>query len=200
MQKFILFLFIFILVFPLIIFARIGVGMGVGKIQIDTPLKSGGIYDFSPLVVFNTGGEISDYEIEVTYHSRQPEMRPSQEWFSFSPYSFSLEPGKSQTVGVKLTLPVKTKPGDYFAYLEAHPIIKAAKPGTATVGVAAATKLYFTVIPSNVWQAIYFRFLSLWTRYVPWNWIVLGLALVAVLIVIFRKFFKFDIGVKVSKK
>ena len=174
--------------------ASVGVGVNLGKIQIDEPLKPGGIYNFPSIGVINTGDTAGEYELAVTYHQDQPQLRPVQEWFSFSPSSFNLEPGRSQSVVVKLTLPVKAKPGDYFAYLEAHPIIKAG-PGT-TIGVAAATKTYFSVIPANIWQAIIWRISSFWTMYAPWTYVVLAIIVAAIIIALFRKFFAFQIGIR----
>lgn len=174
--------------------ASVGVGVNLGKIQIDEPLKPGGIYNFPSIGVINTGDTAGEYELAVTYHQDQPQIRPAQEWFSFSPSSFNLEPGQSQSVVVKLTLPVKAKPGDYFAYLEAHPIIKAG-PGT-TIGVAAATKTYFSVIPANLWQAIIWRISSFWTMYAPWTYVVLAIIVAAIIIALFRKFFAFQIGIR----
>ena len=174
--------------------ARIGVGVNLGKIEIDEPLRPGGIYNFPIIGVINTGDEAGDYEVEVTYHQDQPQLKPAQEWFSFEPQQFHLEPGQSQSVSVKLTLPVKAKPGDYFAYLEAHPIIKAG-PGT-TIGVAAATKAYFTVVPANIWQAITHRISSFFTTYAPWTYVILAIVIAAIIIVIFRKFFAFKIVIR----
>ena len=165
MQKIITFLLISCLFLPLMVFAGVGVGVNLGKIKIDQPLKPGGIYNFPPLGVINTGDKPGDYEIEVTYHQDQPELRPAQEWFNFNPQQFYLEPGQSQSVAIKLALPVRVKPGDYFAYLEAHPIIKSG-PGT-TIGVAAATKAYFTIAPANIWQAIYYKISSFFVIYAP---------------------------------
>jgi len=175
-------------------FARIGVGVNLGKIEIDESLKPGGIYNFPSIGVINTGDEPGEYELDVTYHQDQPQLRPAKEWFSFSPSQFHLEPGQSQSVAVKLSLPVKTKPGDYFAYLEAHPIIKAG-PGT-TIGVAAATKTYFTVIPANIWQAMYYKTTSFFTIYAPWTYVILAIIVAAIIISIFRRFFALQIGIR----
>jgi len=194
MQKIIILFLIISLFLPLMVFASIGVGVNLGKIKIDEPLKPGGIYNFPSLGVINTGDEPGEYELEITYHQDQPQLRPAQEWFSFEPQQFHLEPGASQSVAVKLTLPMKMKPGDYFAYLEAHPIIKAG-PGT-TIGVAAATKTYFTVIPANIWQAITHRISSFFTMYAPWPYVVLAIVIAAIIIAIFKKFFAFQIGIR----
>jgi len=176
--------------------AGIGVGVNLGRIEIDEPIKPGGIYNFPSIGVINTGSEPADYELAITYHQDQPEIRPLQEWFSFNPSSFRLEPGESQNVAVKLTLPTKTKPGDYFAYLEAHPVIKAGS-GT-TIGVAAATKTYFSVAPANILQAIIYRISSLFAAYAPWTYVVLIVITGAVIITAFRKFFKFQINIRIK--
>ena len=194
MQKFIILFLIVLVVFPLAIFARIGVGVGTGEIKMDKTLKPGGIYELPSLVVFNTGDESSDYEVGIAYHAERTQLKPPKAWFNFDPVSFYLEPGKSQVVQIKLALPVKTTPGDYFAYLQSQPISKAG-PGT-TAGVAVGTRLFFTVAPANIFQAVTFRVSSFWTTYSPWTWVVLGMVLAAILIVIFKKKFAFQLGVK----
>ena len=193
-KKFIILFLTTFLLLPLVAFAGVGVGVNLGKIEIDTPLKPGGIYNFPSIGVINTGDTAGEYELAVTYHQDQPQLRPAQEWFNFSPAKFHLEPGQSQSVAVKLSLPVKVKPGDYFCYLEAHPIIKAG-PGT-TIGVAAATKTYFKVIPANIWQAMYYKVSSFLTIYAPWTYVVLAIVAAAFLIAIFRKFFAFRISIR----
>jgi len=176
------------------VLAGVGVGVNLGKIEIDDPLSPGGIYRFPSIGVSNTGDEPGEYELEITYHEGQPELLPPQEWFRFSPSSFHLEPGESQSVEVTLALPVTLRPGDYFAYLEAHPVVKTG-PGT-TIGVAAATKTYFTVAPANIFQALYWRAASFMTVYAPWTYVVLAITGGAVALAIVRRFFVFQIGIK----
>ena len=180
--------------FPQLVSAGIGVGVNLGKIQIDEPLKPGGIYNFPSIGVINTGDEAGDYELAVTYHQDQPEKRPLQEWFTFTPSSFHLEPGESQSVAVQLGLPLKMTPGEYFAYLEAHPVIIAG-PGT-TIGVAAATKTYFTVAPANIFQAVTYRISSFVANNAPWTYVVLAIVAGGIVITLFRRFFAFQFGIK----
>jgi len=184
------------LIFPFVAFGSIGVGVGTGKIQVDEPLKPGLIYNIPPLTVVNTGDEPTEYTVFIDYSGNQPELKPNKEWFSFEPLQFALEPGQSRIVQIKLTLPIKTNPGDYFAYLEASPIKKTTASGGTTIGVAAAAKLYFTIAPANIFQGIYYRFISIYTRYHPWDTIVLAIIFVAVLILLFRKRFKIQIAKK----
>lgn len=185
---------IFIFVIPLVAFAGIGVGVNLGKIEIDEPLKPGGIYNLPLIGVINTGDVGSDYELEITYHQDQPELRPLQDWFSFSPANFYLEPGESKSVAIKLALPLNMRPGDYFAYIEAHPVVKSG-PGT-TIGVAAATKAYFTVAPANIFSAVVWRVYSLFTVNAPWSYVTLTIVIGAIVIAFFKRFFNFQIGVK----
>jgi hypothetical protein len=105
-----------------------------------------------------------------------------------------LGPGQAQAVEIQLTVPVKgVKPGDYFCFLSGYPIQKS-EAGVATVGIAAATKLYFTVAPANVFQGIYYRFVSLYNRYHPWDTIVLALIALAIVTRLIAKKFKIQIA------
>lgn len=172
MKKILLaFIFLLLFFFPQTALAKIGVGVGLGKIQIDEKLSPGGVYKFPTLPVLNTGDESLDYEVEVTYLSDQPELQPPGEWFTFMPQRFPLLAGGSQNVEVSLTLPVDVRPGNYFAFLEAHPV---AKGEGVTIGVAAATKLNFTVKPSGVLGAAIERVRSLLENNAPTSYIVIG--------------------------
>lgn len=185
-------LFVF-LVLPSFASAKVGVGVGLGKVQIDEPLSPGGIYKLPSLPVLNTGDEAGDYEVAVTYQHEQEQLRPVEAWFSFSPKTFYLEPGGSQKVDISLNLPVKAKPGDYFGYLEAHPTAK--KEGV-TIGVAAATKLYFTVKPSGVLGAAIARVTSWFEQNAPYSyWALAGLIALAIILV-FRRFFALQFGIR----
>jgi hypothetical protein len=201
-NRIILFLGLFL---PVLVLARVGVGVGIGKIVVDQKLKPGLIYVLPSLPVLNTGDEPGDYGVSIEYHEGQetnPQMglKPKKEWFSFEPSQFHLEPGQAQQVQIKLTLPLKgVKPGNYFAYLEAHPIVKE-EAGQTRVGVAAAAKLYFTVAPANFLVGIYYRIASFFALYSPWSYVVLAIVILAILIALFRRFFSVKIGISLRKK
>lgn len=183
-----------VLALPAGAFASLGVGVGSGKISIDQRLNPGGIYELPALPVLNTGDQPADYGVSIEFNEVQSELKPTREMFSFSPATFHLEPGKSQVVRISLNLPVKTAPGNYFAYIEAHPV-QTSHAGQATIGVAAAAKLNFTVAPANIFQGAYYRALSFMTLNAPWTYVGLAVLAAAVLVSLFRKFFKFSIGV-----
>lgn len=184
------------LALPSVVFGSIGVGVGTGKIQVDQILKPGLIYTIPPLTVVNTGDEPAEYTVSIDYNSKQTELKPGKEWFSFEPLVFHLEPSVSQVVQIKLTLPVKITPGDYFAYVQGQPVQKTSTTGGTSIGVAAAAKLYFTVAPANIWQGIYYRFISVYSRFHPWDTIILAIVFVAILFRFIGKRFKFKIARK----
>src|SRR3989344_40619 len=177
-----------------IVFAKIGVGMGAGEIRLTEPIKPGGIYELPSLRIFNTGDEVTTYGMDIAYHQDHPELRPAQSWFSFNPAKFTLEAGTSQEVKVAMIVPVKAEPGDYFAFVESGPVASNA-PGTS-VGVAVATKLFFTIVPANIWQAIGYRVSAFFATYSPWSWVGLGLIVLIILFMIIRKFFSFNIAMR----
>lgn len=196
MKKTILVFLSVALLAPLLASAKIGVGVGTGKIVVDQPMKPGSIYTLPSIVILNTGDEPSEYGVAVQFRENQPEIKPPKEWFSFKPSNFHLEPGQSQLVQIKLTLPVSgVKSGDYFAFLQGYPVMKQSFGGTS-IGVAAAAKLYFTIAPSNIFQGIYYRFLNLYSHYHPWDTIILAIIFIIALILLFKKCFKIQIARK----
>lgn len=181
------------------VFARIGVGIGTGKIQVDEKLNPGTIYELPPVTILNTGDEPSNYTVSITYHEAQPELMPDAGWFTFDPQIFYLEPGASQFVTIKLNVPIKTTPGDYFAYVEGSPTATA-QQGTTTIGVAAATKLYFTIAPANIFQGIYYRIASFWANNQPYTNIVGGVVALMVILGFARKHLNIQVSVGKSKE
>lgn len=185
---------------PSLALAKIGVGVNSGKIELNESLRAGLIHNLPSVVVVNTGDEPSDYEVTIQHKENQVELKPDEDWFTFSPQQFRLEPQKTQVVTVKLSLPMKgLRPGDYFAFLSARPTSNISNGGT-TLGVAAAVKLYFTVAPSNVFTGIYYRILSLLRLWSPGSYIVLVVVVLAILLIILRRFISFKIDFSLRKK
>lgn len=189
-----------ILMLPQISEAKIGVGVGSGKIQVDQSLKPGLIYTLPAITVINTGDEASEYGVGIQHRENQSEIKPEKDWFNFEPNNFNLEPGQTQVVQIKLTLPVKgAEPGNYFAFLQAYPDSRT-QAGNTSVGVAAAAKLYFSVEPANFFAGLYYRTASISHQYAPWSYIILGFIFASIIVALFRRFFSFNIGFSVKKK
>jgi hypothetical protein len=195
MKKTIVLVFAFVFLMPVLALAKIGVGVGTGKIVMEQALKPGLTYTPPPLMVINTGNEPADYGVSVGYRENQPEMKPPSEWFSLEPSEFRLEPNQVQAVQIKINLPVKgAVPGDYFAFLEGHPLNKV-QSGATTIGVAAAAKLYFKVAPANIWQALYYKYSYWFKAHSPWSLVVFWVIVAAAVVLILRRFFTFNIGI-----
>ncbi len=179
---------------PGTVWAQAGVGVNVGKIQVDEDLAPGGTYHLPSVGVINTGHDASDYSVSISYLADQEQLRPPEEWFSFSPAVFFLEPGETQTVAMRLDIPITARPGDYFALVQASPVVADA-PGVV-IGVAAATKLSFTVRASNPFLAS-----ALWAYYrvsdaAPYSYITAGLLVLLVLGYFGRRRFRIQIRVE----
>ncbi len=194
-KRFTYFLIAVFLLIPGLSLAKMGVGVGTGKIVMDQELKAGTYHNLPALTVINTGDEPADYGVSVSHRENQPELKPNAEWFTFSPNSFHLDPGQAQRVEIKVNLPIKIQPGDYFAFLEAHLNNSNQDASKTSIGIAAASKLYFTVAPSNFIQGIYYRIISFIFYYRPWTYIVPIVIFLAILITIFRKKFVFNISI-----
>ena len=146
--------------------ADVGVGVSLGNIKVEDALTPGGHYRLPTLSVLNTGSDPAQFEVVVSFAADQRERRPPEEWFVFTPQRFPLEPSAAQAVAISLDLPANAGPGDYFAFLEAHPI---AERQGVSIGVAAATKLSFSIRPANVLQAWLFRLSQLIDESQPWS-------------------------------
>jgi hypothetical protein len=173
--------------------ASVGVGITPGIIQVDEPLLPGGHYNLPSLQVMNTGTEAGDYEVVIARMGEQQELEPPAEYIVISPAQFHLEAGASQTVSLSLSIPAKARPGDYLAYIEAHPVAEA---GGTSVGVAAAAKLYFTIRPSNVWVGVTNAVGDFFTSTAPASYIVLGVVLVGVAAFFLRRHIRVDIRIR----
>jgi hypothetical protein len=176
------------------ILAQVGVGITPGIIRVDEPLLPGGRYNLPSLQVVNTGNVSSDYGVELASMAEQEGLQPPADFIVLSPTSFHLEPGANQVVSLSLDIPLKAKPGDYLAYIEAHPVATGAGGGMQ-IGVAAATKLYFTVKPANVFVAIANSIANFFTRNAPGSYIALGVIVLGLLIFFLRRRIRIDIRV-----
>lgn len=169
-----------------------GVGVNVGNIQVDEPLAPGGTYQIPSVGVINTGHDPAEYSLRIIYRHEQEELEPPEEWFAFHPDRFRLEPGLLQNVGISLRLPVTARPGDYFTFVEAYPLPteEASEEGGVVIGIAAATKLNFTVEPSNPFSAAFLWTFHRFRDWSPWSYSVLGIVLGSIAGFLFIKVFK----------
>lgn len=123
-----------------------GVGVSTGEIRVEDRLAPGGSYRLPAIGVFNSGDQASEYQVRVGRAGDLPKLFPGEGWVKLEPARFRLAPNESRAVAVTLVLPRDARPGDYFAYLQASPVTELEG---ASVAIAAATKLEFTVRPAT---------------------------------------------------
>lgn len=174
--------------------AQVGVGVNVGRISVDEVLSPGGSYTLPRIGVINTGGQASEYSVRVTYRADQEQERPPQSWFSFHPEVFRLEPGESQSVMPRVHVPPTARPGEYAALIEAYPVAED-RPGVA-IGVAAATRVDFTVRASNPAMGA-----ALWTYHrfddaAPYSWAAVVLAVLGGLGLLARRYLRLQLRIE----
>lgn len=123
-----------------------GVGVSTGEIRVEDRLAPGGSYRLPAIGVFNSGDQAGEYQVRVGRAGDLPKLFPGEGWVKLEPSRFRLAPNESRAVAVTLVLPRNARPGDYFAYLQASPVLEMEG---ASVGIAAATKLEFTIRPAT---------------------------------------------------
>ena len=152
-----------------LVHADIGVAIDVGKIAVDQRLSKGGSYQLPVIGVRNPGTEAATYEMGVSHLQGQPERPAPEDWFTFSPNRFTLEPGATQPVRVALAIPTDAGPDDYAVLLQAR--IAPSGEG-AQVGAAAASPLTFTVKPSTILEAWLLRGQRTVADWSPWSFVL----------------------------
>lgn len=168
----------------------VGVGVNTGKISVDEQLTPGGMYKIRSITVLNTGDEAGDYSVRVQYLHGQNELRPPEEWVVFEPDTFHLNPGESEIVEIRLNIPLDAEPGEYFCLLEAHPI---SEEGGFSIGVAAATKLYFSVKYANIFFAALNKLSSRLSATAPASFIIIIAAMAIALIMVLRRYISLEV-------
>ena len=163
-----------------------GVAVDLGRIVVDEKLSKGGTYELPVMGVTNPGSESTRYRMGVSYFEGQTEEKVPENWFTFSPAEFELEPGKTQPIRTSLRIPSGAQPADYMALLQAS--ITATSEGTR-IGAAAGPRLTFTVKPSTLLEAWTLRARNQFDDWKPWSvWIPVFVLLAAVVAWGRRKF------------
>jgi hypothetical protein len=171
--------------------AQAGIGIAPGIIRVDEPVFPGMYYKLPSLQVVNTGTVAGQYEIVLAPTANQEELQPDESYISFNPKSFQLAPGASQSISLSLNLPARAKPGDYLAFIEAHPV-PAAEGGTS-IGIAVATKLYFTIKSTNILMSLLYAIAGFFTSTAPYSYIVLGVIVLGIIIFFLRRNIRLEV-------
>jgi hypothetical protein len=127
--------------------ASVGVGVQAGPVRLGSMAHRGERYAL-PLYVVNTGTEAEAVSMRVERLGRGAgrgagrAVPPS--WIQFAGPAVQLAPGKAARLSLELVVPGGAKPGEYLSDIVVTGSA-AGQAGTANLGVAAATKLEFSV-------------------------------------------------------
>jgi hypothetical protein len=141
--------------------------------------------------VVNTGTQPVQYEVVLAPVTKQDQLQPTADFISITPKAFSLDPGANQVISAYLNIPFGAEPGDYLAYIEAHPTLQN-QSGT-NIGVAAAAKLYFTVSPASTFKSITNSAAGFFQRNAPVSYIVPGVIVLGIIIFIISRRVKLEV-------
>ena len=146
-----------------------GVALDLGKLEIAQKLTPGGGYRLPAVGVRNPGDDVTSYRIVVSHVQGQKGRPIPADWFSFEPRELTLQPGKTEKVQARLSLPTGADPGNYEGLVAAQIVTK--RKG-AQVGAAAAAKVTFAVESKTLLGAYWFEVKSWFSDNAPWTWIV----------------------------
>jgi hypothetical protein len=142
--------------------ASVGVGVQASPVHLGSMAHRGERYALS-LDVVNTGTEAEAVGMRVERISRGPGRAVPPSWVQFAGPAVQIAPGKATRVSLELVVPGQAKPGEYLSDIVVSGSA-AGQAGTEHLGVAAATKLEFSVssapapggssVPSWMWWAI----------------------------------------------
>jgi hypothetical protein len=151
--------FLVLVGFPVRSEASIGIGVQDGPVRLASVAQPGKSYDLPPVGVINTGTHAEAVSVHVERVSRGGGRLVPPSWVEATGPSVRLLPHHATRIPLKLTVPADAKPGVYLSDIVV--VAATANPaGTANLGVAAATKLEFSVGPAPAPGA----------AVPPWSW------------------------------
>jgi hypothetical protein len=123
--------------------ASVGVGVQAGPVRLGSMALRGERYSL-PLYVVNTGTEAEAVSMRVERLGRGAGRAVPPSWIQFAGPAVQLAPGKAARLSLELAVPGGAKPGEYLSDIVVTGSA-AGQTGTANLGVAAVTKLEFSV-------------------------------------------------------
>ena len=173
-------------------------GIAPSTIAVEEPIGQGDEIRLPSLSVSNLGDETAVFIIDVTHIGDQEERVSDPAWFRFDPQRFELEPGKGQSVSVRMDVPRDAQTGDYRVLLRARAEPGGEPAGGTVISAAVATTLTFTVENRN------FHFYDPVTNFfqarAPYSYIGLALLEAASVALFLRRRFRFRFSVGVDRR
>ncbi len=133
-----------LIAFPWLAQASIGVGVQGAPVRLHTVARPGSSYALPPVYVVNTGTQDETISMRVQRLSHGPGRTVPSSWIRFTGNGMQLSARKSARVPLELVVPAGAAPGKYLS--DVVVVGSAAiSVGKTNLGVAAATKLEFSV-------------------------------------------------------
>lgn len=129
--------------FPQTSDASVGVGVQASPVRLGSMAHRGERYAL-PLDVVNTGTQAEAVSLRVERLNQGPGRAVPPSWIQFSGPAVQIAPGKAARVSLELVVPGGAKPGEYLSDIVVSGSA-VGQTGTGRLGVAAATKLEFSV-------------------------------------------------------
>lgn len=167
------------------------------RIAVDEPLRQGDEIRLPDLRVSNGGDEPGQFRMDLSHFENQDELVPDASWLSLNPDEFRLEPGKRQSVSVRMIVPREAELGDYRVFLRAIASPEEAQ-GAVTVSGAVAVTLTFTVENRNF--HFYDPVTDFFSERAPYSYIGLALLLAVLVAQLLRRRFRFRFSVGVDRR
>lgn len=142
--------------FPLTAAASVGVGIQAGPVRLGSVAHAGQSYSLPPVYVVNTGTETETVSLRVERLSHGPGRAVPPGWIQVAGHGVQLEARQSARIPLQLVLPGGAQRGRYLSDIVAT-VAGTISVGQANLGVAAATKLVFSVVPGaahGFWPAV----------------------------------------------
>lgn len=146
-----------------------GVALDLGKLEISQVLTPGGGYRLPPVGVRNPGDEVTTYRMVVSSVQGQEGIPVPEDWFDVEPAKVTLEPGETEKVQARLSLPTGADPGNYEGLLAAQIVTEGEG---AQVGAAAAARVTFEVESATLLGAYWYKLSTWFEDNTPWTWVV----------------------------
>jgi hypothetical protein len=126
--------------------ASVGVGVQASPVRLGNVAHAGGSYALPPVFVVNTGTQSEKISVRVERLSKGTGRAVPPSWVQATGPAVQLSPRQSARIPLELVIPGGAKPGRYLSnvVVAGSAVISA---GQANLGVAAATRLEFSVAP-----------------------------------------------------
>jgi hypothetical protein len=154
--------------------ASVGVGVQAAPVRLGNVAHAGGSYALPPVYVINTGTQPEKISVRVERLSKGTGRAVPPSWVQATGSGVQLSPRQSARLPLELVVPGGAKPGRYLSdvVVAGSAVISA---GRANLGVAAATRLEFSVAPGS--PPGFFPFGPSWMWWAAIGLLVLALAI-----------------------